>query len=182
MDEAKYQDEKIAATQATLAMRRNDHLGGPTSSTSSSPTMSPLNDSADEDASTSALKKLYGCNPTNTISKSRSLTEAKCDVALYCEEEAVHEDSYILEYWKTNRKKLPLLSRLASKFLCIPVSSATSERVFSTDGNVVSGRRTNLNIDNIEVFVYMKENMKELKTIPDFIWPVMKIMMNKNYF
>ena len=117
------------------------------------------------------LKKLYSRNPTKPIEKNCSFTEAKCEVAFYYEEGVVPEDSDNLEYWKINRKKFPLLSRLARKFLCIPVSSATSERVFSTAGNVVSERRTNLSIDNIEILAYMKENMRELKTIPDFIRP-----------
>ena len=77
------------------------------------------------------------------------------------------EDSDIFEYWKTNGKKFPLLSRLARKFLCIP---ASSEQVISTAESVVSKRRTNLNIDNIEILVCMKETMKELKTIPKFIY------------
>ena len=123
--------------------------------------MDLLNDSADEDASTSALKKLYGRSPTKPIEKNCSFTEAKCEVVLYWEKGVVPEDSDILEYWKTTRKKLPLLSRLARKFLWIPASSATSERVFSTAGNVVSERRTNLSIDNIEMLVYMMENMKD---------------------
>ena len=127
-------------------MRRKDALGTLSNITSTSPTMDFLNNSADEDASRSALKKLYGHNSTKRILKNRSLKEAKCDVALYCEEEVVPEDSDILEYWKTNCKKFPLLSRLATKFFCIPASSATSERVFSTTGNVVSERRTSCSI------------------------------------
>ena len=135
-------------------------MGSPASIASSSSPTDLLNDSADEDASTSALKKLYDRNPTKPIEKNRSLTGAKCEVALYCEEGVVPEDSDTLEYWKTNRKKFPLLCRLSRKFLCIPASSATSERVFSTAGNVPE-RKTSLSIDNIEM----------LKTIPDFIRP-----------
>ena len=137
MDEARYEDVTKAATQPILEMSRKDDLGSPTSSTSTSPTTDPLNDSADEDALRSALKKLYGHNPTKPILKNRSLTEAKCDVALYCEEGIVPEYSDIIEYWKTNRKKFPLLCRLARKFLCTPGSSAISKRVFSTAGNVI---------------------------------------------
>ena len=57
MDEARYEDVKIAAAQAILEMPRKDALGSPTSSVSSSSPTDLLNDSADEDASTSALKK-----------------------------------------------------------------------------------------------------------------------------
>ena len=171
IDEARYEDVKIAAAQAILEMPRKDALGCPTGSASSPSPTDLLNDSADEDASTSALKKLYTRNLTKPIEKNHSFIEAKCEVALYCEEGVDPEDSDTLKYWTNNRKKFPLLSRLARKFLCIPASSATLERVFSTAGNAVSERRTSLSIDNIEMLVYMKENMKELKTIPDFIRP-----------
>ena len=67
-------------------------------SASSSPPTDLLNDSADEDASRSALKKLYGRNPTKPIEKNCSFTVAKCEVALYCEEGVVPEDSDTLEY------------------------------------------------------------------------------------
>ena len=115
MGEARYEDVKIATTQAILKLCRKDALGSPTSSASSSPLTDPLNYSADENATISALKKLYGCNPTKWIQKNHSFIEAKCDVTLYCEEGLVPEDSDILEYWKTHHKKFPLLSRLAKK-------------------------------------------------------------------
>ena len=85
MDEARYEDVRIAATQTILEMRRKDALGSSTSSASSSPPMDPLNDSADKDDSTSSLKKLYGRNPTKPIEEKCSCTSAKCDVALYWE-------------------------------------------------------------------------------------------------
>ena len=106
MDEARYEDVKIAAL-AIFEMPRKDALGIPISSASSSPPTDLLNDPTDEDASTSTLKKLYGRNPTKPIEKNCSFTEAKCEVALYCEEGVVPEDSDIL-----GNKKFPLLSRI----------------------------------------------------------------------
>ena len=77
MGEARYEDVKKAATQAILEMRRKDALGSPTSCTSSSPTTDSLNDSADEDASRSALKKLYGHNPIKTDFKKSFFNRSK---------------------------------------------------------------------------------------------------------
>ena len=78
LDEARYKDITIAATQTILEMP----LGSPTSSAGSSPTTDPLNDSANEDASTSALKKFFSRNPIKPIEKNRSFTETKCEDAL----------------------------------------------------------------------------------------------------
>ncbi len=44
-------------------------------------------------------------------------------------------DIDILEYWKCQEKVLPLLSNLARRYFCIPVSSASSER---GAGNVIT--------------------------------------------
>ena len=46
---------------------------------------------------------------------------------------------------------------------CISATSATSEKVFSTSRNVVTARRTNKAVENIEKIVHMKENIKKIK-------------------
>ena len=81
IDKARYEDIKKAATQAILEMYRKDDLRSPTICISSSPTTDPLNGTADEDASRSALKKLYGRISTKPIERNCSFTDAKCEVA-----------------------------------------------------------------------------------------------------
>ena len=71
MDEARYEGVKITAAQAILEIPRKDALGSPTSSASSSRPMDLINGSADEDSSTSALKKLYGRNLIKPIENNR---------------------------------------------------------------------------------------------------------------
>ena len=44
----------------------------------------------------------------------------------------------ILEWWRTHENTLPILSQIAKQVLTIPASSAKSERVFSTGGNIVT--------------------------------------------
>ena len=41
----------------------------------------------------------------------------------------------VLNWWKANEEKLPLLAGLARSILGVPVTSAPSERLFSTAGN-----------------------------------------------
>ncbi|KAJ8364871.1 hypothetical protein SKAU_G00137020 [Synaphobranchus kaupii] len=43
-----------------------------------------------------------------------------------------------LEWWKVHEGSFPRVSQLAKKYLCIPATSAPSERVFSTGGNIVT--------------------------------------------
>ena len=50
-----------------------------------------------------------------------------------------------LAFWKSiKRADFPTLSNLAHSILCIPASSATSERVFSTANMILSKTRTSL--------------------------------------
>ena len=46
-----------------------------------------------------------------------------------------------LVWWKAHAKELPLLSELAKRFLCIPATSAPSERVFSIAGLTIAKTR-----------------------------------------
>lgn len=68
----------------------------------------------------------------------------------------------MLSFWKKQASNLPLLSWLAKKILCIPVSSASSERVFSEGGRVISSARTLLNPDTAEDLIWMHQNYDEL--------------------
>ena len=63
------------------------------------------------------------------------------------------KDDDILKWWKFYSEGLPILSSVARAILAIPASSAKSERVFSTSGNTVTTKRTNLDPDKVEVLV-----------------------------
>ena len=54
---------------------------------------------------------------------------------------------------------LPLLASLAKRILAIPASSAKSERVFSTGGNIVTAKRNRLSPRNVQHLIVIKENM-----------------------
>jgi len=65
----------------------------------------------------------------------------------------------ILKWWNKNRDELPLLAELAREYLCIPASSAPSERLFSHAGNIVTDTRQSLDSDNVSKLLFVKENM-----------------------
>ena len=62
---------------------------------------------------------------------------------------------------------LPLLAKLAGKYLVIPASSTKSERVFSAGGRVVTSSRTSLEPGKVEALVVNKRKRKELEVFPD---------------
>ena len=49
-----------------------------------------------------------------------------------------------LDWWRMNAGLFPALSVIARRTLCIPATSAPSERLFSSAGSVVSPKRTKL--------------------------------------
>ena len=64
----------------------------------------------------------------------------------------------ILQWWKGQEKSLPRLARLARRLLCVPASSAASERAFSAAGCTITQRRTALDPDTVDKILFMKSN------------------------
>ena len=64
-----------------------------------------------------------------------------------------------LLWWKENASKYPNLSILASRVLCIPATSAPSERVFSTAGLTIANDRARLLPENADNLVFLHDNL-----------------------
>ena len=67
-----------------------------------------------------------------------------------------------LEFWKSNHLKFPLLANLAKKYLGIPASSASVERMFNICGHIFSLRRRKMGIKIFCELVFLKLNEKLL--------------------
>jgi hypothetical protein len=59
----------------------------------------------------------------------------------------------ILNWWKVNSSKYPILSTLAKDVLAVPVSTVASESAFSTSGRVVSSFRCSLSTKMVEALI-----------------------------
>lgn len=55
-----------------------------------------------------------------------------------------------LDWWRLHEPNFPRVASLARKYLCIPATSAPSERAFSTGGNIVTCHRAALKPDNVD--------------------------------
>ena len=47
--------------------------------------------------------------------------------------------------------------------MCIQASSSSSERTFSASGNIVTPKRNKLDPENVNLLVYLKENLGNIK-------------------
>ena len=70
----------------------------------------------------------------------------------------IHFNDCPLEWWKTNKGRFPILSSLAKKYLCIPATSTSSERLFSDVGNIMTIKRTQLLPSTFEHLLFLKRN------------------------
>ena len=68
----------------------------------------------------------------------------------------------VLSWWNRHQNILPLLAKIARRVFAIPASSAKSERVFSSGGNVVTAKRNRLAPKKVEALVKIKENSDKI--------------------
>ena len=92
-----------------------------------------------------------------TVENSETLDKAEVDELF----DIIQEQ----ELLKTSQSKLkcPPLEAVARDHLCIQVTSASSERMFSTGGNIISAKRECIKPETIKMLVFIKENYSQVK-------------------
>ena len=65
------------------------------------------------------------------------------EAEIYLNSDLLPEGSDVLKYWSGQENVYPTLADLARKYLAIPASQASSERLFSTGGAIARDRRAN---------------------------------------
>lgn len=83
------------------------------------------------------------------------ISEKKVEWENYLEDERVSNESYpnVLQWWKDNKNRYPILAKLARNVLSIPVSTVASESAFSTGGRVLDSFRTSLTPRMVEALI-----------------------------
>lgn len=64
-----------------------------------------------------------------------------------------------LDWWRLHEANFPRVASLARRYLCIPATSAPSERAFSTGGNIVTCHRAVLKPENVDRLVFLAKNL-----------------------
>jgi hypothetical protein len=63
----------------------------------------------------------------------------------------------ILMWWKLHAVRFPYLSRLARRYLAMPATSVSVERLFSVAGQVVTAKRARLDPSTVTLLVFLHE-------------------------
>lgn len=61
-------------------------------------------------------------------------------------------------WWNERRNELPIMSKLARKYLCMSATSVPSERLFSDVGNHITPSRNRLSPDFVSKIIFLKRN------------------------
>ncbi|XP_022168078.1 zinc finger BED domain-containing protein 1-like [Myzus persicae] len=80
----------------------------------------------------------------------------------YIAEPQLRFDLNAFEWWKFRENKYPALAELAKQHLAIPATSVSSERCFSTAGNIVTSKRTCLLTKNVNMLIFLYQNQELL--------------------
>lgn len=81
------------------------------------------------------------------------------ELTVYLQTTEVDSDVDPLDWWKGHQTNFPHVAKLARHYLCIPATSAPSERAFSTDGNMVPCHRAALKPDAVDRLVFLAQNL-----------------------
>jgi len=81
------------------------------------------------------------------------------ELKLYLSLPAISADADPLDWWKAHVKEMPMLSKVARKYLCIPATSVPSERVFSASGHILSPQRSRLSNQNMNMLTFLHFKM-----------------------
>jgi hypothetical protein len=88
--------------------------------------------------------------------------------AYFTDEYGIRQFNNPLDWWRQNESKYPNVARLARRVLCIPATSAPSERIFSAAGLTIGKDRASLIPENVDDLIFL-HNIVDF--IPEFYEP-----------
>ncbi|KAK4382226.1 putative AC transposase [Sesamum angolense] len=78
------------------------------------------------------------------------------------EDVEMHRDKFdILNWWKVNTQRFPILSKMARDVLAVPVSTVASESAFSTGGRVLDAFRSSLSPKIVQALICTQDWLRK---------------------
>ncbi|GAA6085058.1 zinc finger BED domain-containing protein 1-like, partial [Tachysurus ichikawai] len=91
------------------------------------------------------------------------LQSLEAEMSSYLVSPMLDSEANPLDWWRKHHVHLPTLSKVAKKYLCIPATSAPSERVFSSGGNIVTCLRSCLKPEKVNMLVFLSKNLEYIQ-------------------
>ncbi|XP_077242497.1 zinc finger BED domain-containing protein DAYSLEEPER-like [Tasmannia lanceolata] len=87
--------------------------------------------------------------------ESEFCTSKKSELDLYLEETKfdLKQKLSVLEYWKDNAGRYPILSKMARDLMSVPITTVVSELAFSIGAKVLTKYRSSLRPENVEAVI-----------------------------
>lgn len=118
------------------------------------------NDSHTPKKRKSALADLLGQTFKDTRAPPLSPTSiAEKEVKQYQDAPPLPLSDDPLDWWKSQEHRYPLLAKLAQRYLCVPGTSVSAERIFSTAGDIITSQRSALTSEHADQLLFLKKNM-----------------------
>ena len=85
----------------------------------------------------------------------------KHEIDAYLKEQNLDTEGNPLEWWRSHESTYPppLMARISKKYLCVPATSTSSERVFSKGGLIVTPHRASLKPETAEMLIFLSSNL-----------------------
>ena len=83
----------------------------------------------------------------------------KAELGAYMQSSTIDSEDDPLLWWRAHKTNFPRLSNLARKYLCMQATSSPSERIFSSEGNMISCERSCLKPDMVNKLVFLAKNL-----------------------
>ena len=80
------------------------------------------------------------------------------EIKYYNELEKIPANEDPLKWWKIHSSEIPGLAKLARRYLQTPATSASSERAFSSFGNIFTAKRMQLASETAEAILFLHIN------------------------
>ncbi|KAI4826868.1 hypothetical protein KUCAC02_030298 [Chaenocephalus aceratus] len=113
-------------------------------------------------SSSSLLVSLLGRSFTDTEGTAEPKIPyaiAEEEIERYCKVSSLPLTEDPLNWWRDHEITFPLLSQVSKRYLCIPGTSVSAERVFSTAGDVVTAKRSTLKPEHVDQLVFLQKNL-----------------------
>jgi hypothetical protein len=112
-----------------------------------------------------ASNGLYITYEVNEINEPKDLDDYDIIIDKYASLEVNSNYEDPLLFWKNNEYSFPLLAPLAKRFLGVPASSASVERMFNISGHIFTSKRRRTSVYLYENLVFLKLNEHYLNKI-----------------